>query len=94
MVRRQARTDIRPRVGHTGTTNRNERHSQVGGEWSEGTPLPQFSVDSGEDVRSRRSSDGRVVAMIQTAESWHRYDPATDVGLAHRFTTSRRSICR
>jgi hypothetical protein len=35
---------------------------------------------------------GKVIATMQTAKFWHRYDPATNLGLARCFTTGRRSL--
>ena len=58
-----------------------------------GAPLPKFFIDS--DAKSRGSgSGGEIVAMMQTANPWHRYHPAASMGLARGLATGRRSLCQ
>jgi hypothetical protein len=38
------------------------------------------------------NSGSQIVTMMQTAEPWHRYNFATYAGVAHCFTTGRRSL--
>ena len=48
--------------------------------------LPSSTVK--ENVR-RSSSGSQIVAMMQAAEPWHRYNPGTRTGLARCLTTYR-----
>src|SRR5665213_4586039 len=56
-----------------------------------GTPLPQFSSALTSDSCSS-SSGSDVVAMMQPAEPWHRYDLIVAAGILLRFTTHWRSL--
>ena len=47
-------------------------------------------------IRNVRDSNsgGQIVAMMQAAEPWHRYDFASYFGVARCFTAGRRSLCQ
>ena len=49
------------------------------------------SLTLGRDVQSNDSGD-QIVAMMQPAESWHRYNPSTYTGLLLSFTTGKRYL--
>lgn len=68
--------------GLRGLESSKER-KQEGGEESAGAPLPEFFGDSAERLSGGISSC-KVVAMMQTAESSHRHDPASSTGIFFR----------
>jgi len=53
--------------------------------------LPQFFFDLEQGLCSS-CSGGQVVAMMQTAESWHRANVALGSGFVYGITTGRRSL--